>query len=94
MTNVRRYAHPRERLRAVPQLTALRPAKYRQLLQEQLNAIMDGRLRGPDVETIPFSEFARAPCELDTLAPGHKLVREMPTPYPKPRCTYDFRRML
>jgi NADPH2:quinone reductase len=80
MTNVRRYAHPRERLCAVPQLIELRPAKYRQLLQEQLNAIMDGRLRGPDVQRIPFSEFVRAHRELDSLAPGHKLVLEMPSP--------------
>ena len=68
---------PRERLCSVPLLVALRPAKYRQMLQDQLNRIVDGRLSGPAVTTLPFSEVVDAHRQLADLAPGHKLVLEM-----------------
>ena len=76
-TIARRYAHPRERLCSVPLLVALRPAKYRQMLQDQLNRIVDGRISGPAVTTLPFSEVVDAHRRLADLAPGHKLVLEM-----------------
>jgi len=77
MTNLRRYAHPRERLCSVPMLVALQPAKYRRLLQDQLNLIVEGTLRGPAVRTILFTDVVAAHRGLTTLEPGHKLVLEM-----------------
>jgi NADPH:quinone reductase-like Zn-dependent oxidoreductase len=74
---VRRYASPRERLCSVPLLVALQPAKYREMLQDQLNRIADTSLSGPTVVTAPFSEVVDAHRELAALAPGHKLVLEM-----------------
>ena len=78
-TIARRYAHPRERLCSVPMLVALRPAKYRQMLQDDLSRIVDGSLRGPAVTTVPFAEVVDAHRRLASLPPGHKLVLEMPT---------------
>jgi NADPH:quinone reductase len=78
-TIARRYAHPRERLCSVPMLVALRPAKYRQMLQDDLNRIVDGSLSGPAVTTVPFAEVVDAHRRLATLVPGHKLVLEMPS---------------
>ncbi len=78
-TIARRFAHPRERLCSVPMLVALRPAKYRQMLQDDLNRIVDGSLRGPAVTTVPFTEVVDAHRRFGTLPPGHKLVLEMPT---------------
>lgn len=78
-TIARRYAHPRERLCSVPMLVALHPAKYRQMLQDDLNRIVDCRLSGPAVTTVPFSEVVEAHRRLATLPPGHKLVLEMPS---------------
>ncbi|HEX7429497.1 MAG TPA: zinc-binding dehydrogenase [Mycobacterium sp.] len=75
--NIRRYARPRERLCSVPLVVALQPGKYRKLLHDQLNGIVDGRLRGPTVTTIPFADVVDAHRGLATLAPGHKLVLEM-----------------
>jgi hypothetical protein len=75
--NIRRYARPRERLCSVPLVVALQPGKYRKLLHDQLNRIVDGRLRGPTVTTIPFADVVDAHRGLATLAPGHKLVLEM-----------------
>jgi NADPH:quinone reductase len=77
-TIARRYAHPRERICSVPMLVALRPAKYRQMLQGDLNRIVDGSLRGPAVTTVPFAEVVDAHRRLASLPPGHKLVLEMP----------------
>jgi NADPH:quinone reductase len=73
----RSFASPRERLCSVPLLVALRPAKYRRTLQEELDRIIDGSLRGPIVTTLPFSDIVDAHRRLDSLAPGHKLVLEM-----------------
>ncbi|WP_424734002.1 zinc-binding dehydrogenase [Mycobacterium sp.] len=78
-TIARRFAHPRERLCSVPMLVALRPAKYRQMLQDDLNRIVDGSLRGPAATTVPFTEVVDAHRRFGTLPPGHKLVLEMPT---------------
>ena len=78
-TIARWYAHPRERLCSVPMLVALRPAKYRQMLQDDLNRIVDGRLSGPAVTTVPFAEVVDAHRQLAILVPGHKLVLEMAT---------------
>ncbi len=75
--SVRRYASPRERLCSVPLLVALQPAKYRQILQDQLHRITDSSLRGPTVTTVPFRDVVNAHRELATLGPGHKLVLEM-----------------
>jgi NADPH:quinone reductase-like Zn-dependent oxidoreductase len=75
---VRRYASPRERLCSVPLLVALQPTKYREMLQDQLNRIVDTGLSGPTVVTAPFSEVVGAHRQLAALAPGHKLVLEMP----------------
>jgi NADPH:quinone reductase-like Zn-dependent oxidoreductase len=75
--SVRRYASPHERLCSVPLLVWLQPAKYRQMLQDQLNRILDNTLRAPAVTTAPFSEVVEAHHQLTTLAPGHKLVLEM-----------------
>ena len=55
----------------------LQPGKYRKLLHDQLNRIVDGRLRGPTVATIPFANVVDAHRGLARLAPGHKLVLEM-----------------
>lgn len=78
VANVRRYAQPRERLCSVPLVVLLQPGKYRKLLNDQLNRIVDGRLRGPTVATIPFANVVDAHRGLASLAPGHKLVLEMP----------------
>jgi NADPH:quinone reductase len=78
-TIARRYAHPRERLCSVPMLVALRPAEYRQMLQDDLNRIVEGSLRGPTVTTVPFAEVVDAHRRLAALPPGHKLVLEMPS---------------
>ncbi len=77
VSNIRRYARPRERLCSVPLVVALQPGKYRKLLHEQLNRIADGSLRGPTVTTVPFGDVVEAHRQLATLAPGHKLVLEM-----------------
>jgi NADPH2:quinone reductase len=77
-TLARRFASPRERLCSVPLLVALQPAKYRRILQDQLDRIVDKSLRGPAVTTLPFSGVVDAHRQLATLAPGHKLVLEMP----------------
>ena len=77
VANIRRYARPRERLCSVPLVVALQPGKYRKLLHDQLNRIVDGRLRGPTVTTFPFADVVDAHRDLATLAPGHKLVLEM-----------------
>jgi len=76
-TLARRFASPRERLCSVPLLVALAPAKYRRILQHQLDRIVDHSLRGPAVATLPFSEVVDAHRRLTALAPGHKLVLEM-----------------
>jgi NADPH2:quinone reductase len=75
--NLRRYASPRERLCSVPLLVALQPAKYRQILETQLNRIADKSLRGPTVTTVPFAEVVNAHRDFATVAPGHKLVLAM-----------------
>lgn len=75
--SLRRYGSPRERLCSVPLLVALQPAKYRQMLQDQLNRILEGSLRAPVVTTMPFSDVVDAHHQLATLAPGGKLVLEM-----------------
>ena len=77
-TFARRLASPRERLCSVPLLITLQPAKYRRLLQDQLDRIVGNQLRPPAVTTVPFSEVVDAHRQLSTLAPGHKLVLEMP----------------
>lgn len=74
---LRRFASPRERLCSVPLLVALQSAKYRRILHDQLDRIVDDRLRGPDVTTLPFADVVDAHTKLATLAPGHKLVLEM-----------------
>jgi NADPH2:quinone reductase len=79
ITLARRFASPRERLCSVPMLVALQPAKYRQMLQEQLDRIVDRSLIGPTVTTVPFAQVDDAHQELGRLAPGHKLVLEMAT---------------
>jgi NADPH2:quinone reductase len=79
VTNLRRYASPRERVCSVPLLVALQPVKYRQILTDQLNRIADGSLRGPAVTTVPFTEVVGAHAALGTQPPGHKLVLEMPS---------------
>jgi len=76
-TLARRFASPRERLCSVPLLVALRPAKYRQILQDQLDRIVDNGLRSPAVTTLPFSDVVDAHRKLPALAPGHKLVLDM-----------------
>jgi NADPH:quinone reductase-like Zn-dependent oxidoreductase len=78
VANLRRYASPRERICSVPLLVALQPAKYRQILTDQLNRIADGSLRGPAVTTVPFAEVASAHGVIGTQPPGHKLVLQMP----------------
>lgn len=80
VANLRRYAKPRERLCSVPLLVALQPAKYRQMLTEQLNRIADGSLAAPTVTTVPFAEVVDAHRRLATVAPGQKLVLEMDRP--------------
>jgi NADPH:quinone reductase len=77
-TIARRFAHPRERICSVPMLVALRPAEYRQMLQNDLNRIADGSLNGPTVTTVPFADVVDAHRRLASLPPGHKLVLEMP----------------
>jgi NADPH2:quinone reductase len=79
VANLRRYASPRERVCSVPMLVALQPAKYRQILTDQLNRIADGALRGPAVTTVPFAEVVGAHRDIGTQPPGHKLVLEMPS---------------
>ena len=78
VANIRRYGRPRERLCSVPLVVALQPGKYRKLLHDGLNRIVDGQLRGPTVTTFPFADVVDAHRALATLAPGHKLVLEMP----------------
>ncbi|MGX9792419.1 quinone oxidoreductase family protein [Mycobacterium sp. MMS18-G62] len=78
ITNLRRYASPRERVCSVPLLVALQPAKYRQMLTDQLNRITDGTLHGPAVTAVPFAEVVRAHTDFGTQPPGHKLVLQMP----------------
>ncbi len=80
VANLRRYAKPRERLCSVPLLVALQPAKYRQMLTDQLNRIVDGSLAAPTVTTVPFAEVVDAHRRLATVAPGQKLVLEMDRP--------------
>lgn len=75
----RRFGSPRERLCSVPLLVALRPAKYRQILQDQLNRLADDTLRGPAVTSMPFADVIDAHEKLTTLPPGHKLVLHMAT---------------
>jgi NADPH:quinone reductase-like Zn-dependent oxidoreductase len=79
VTIARWFAHPRERLCSVPMLVALQPTKYRQMLHDDLTRIVDGRLNGPAVTTVPFAEVVDAHRRLAKLPPGHKLVLEMPT---------------
>jgi NADPH:quinone reductase len=76
-TLLRRFASPGERLCSVPMLVALQPAKYRQMLGDQLDRIVDGRLVGPAVTTVPFAKVVEAHRMLATLEPGQKLVLEM-----------------
>ena len=76
-TLARRFAAPRERVCSVPLLVALQPARYRQILQDQLDRIVDNTLRGPEVTMLPFSDVVDAHRKLPTLAPGHKLVLGM-----------------
>lgn len=76
-TLARRRCSPRERLCSVPQLVALQPASYRRILEDHLDRIVDGRLRGPSVTIRPLSAVIDAHRELATLEPGHKLVLEM-----------------
>lgn len=76
-TLARRFACPRERLCSVPMLVALQPAKYRRILQDQLNRVVDNSLRAPAVMTLPFEDVVNAHTKLATLAAGHKLVLEM-----------------
>jgi NADPH:quinone reductase len=78
VSTLRRYSSPRERVCSVPLLVALRPATYRQMLHDQLDRIVDGSLRKPDVTTVPLAEAAEAHRRLGGLEPGHKLVLEMP----------------
>ncbi|MEE6138101.1 zinc-binding dehydrogenase [Mycobacterium sp. 050128] len=73
----RTFASPRERLCSVPLLVALQPAKYRRILQDELDRVIDGSLRGPVVSALPFSDVVEAHRRLDSLAPGHKLVLKM-----------------
>ncbi len=76
-TLLRRFASPRERLCSVPMLVALQPRKYREMLRDQLDRIVDGHLVGPAVTTVPFSDVVEAHHQIATLAPGQKLVLEM-----------------
>jgi NADPH2:quinone reductase len=76
-TLARAFSSPRERLCSVPQLVALQPAKYRRILQSQLDRVIDNSLRGPTAMVLPFADLVDAHRKLDTLAPGHKLVLEM-----------------
>jgi NADPH2:quinone reductase len=78
LANLRRYGSPRERVCSVPLLVALQPAKYRQMLTDQLNRIADGALRGPAVTVVPFTEVVGAHRDIGTQPPGHKLVLAMP----------------
>ncbi|MBV8346177.1 MAG: hypothetical protein JOZ49_01185 [Mycolicibacterium sp.] len=55
----------------MPLLVALAPAKYRRILQHQLDRIVDHGLRAPVVTTLPFSEVVDAHRRLTTPAPGH-----------------------
>lgn len=74
----RSFASPRERVCSVPRLVALEPARYRRMLQEQLDRVADNQLHAPAVTTVPFDEVVEAHRQLANLAPGHKLVLEMP----------------
>jgi NADPH:quinone reductase len=76
-TLARRFASPRERLCSVPLFVALQPAKYRRILQDQLNRLADNTLRGPTVITVPFADVIDAQAKLTALPPGHKLVLDM-----------------
>ena len=78
VANIRRYGRPRERLCSVPLVVALQPGKYRKLLHNGLDRIADGQLRGPTVTSFPLTDVVDAHRALATLAPGHKLVLEMP----------------
>jgi NADPH:quinone reductase len=78
VTLARTFASPRERLCSVPLLVALQPAKYRRVLQSQLDRIVDTSLRGPTVTMRPFAEVVDAHREHGSLTPGHKLVLELP----------------
>ena len=78
VANIRRYGRPRERLCSVPLVVALQPGKYRKLLHDGLRRIVEGELRGPTVTSFPFTDVVDAHRALATLAPGHKLVLEMP----------------
>jgi NADPH:quinone reductase len=77
VVNLRRYARPRERLCSVPVVVALQPAKYRQMLTDQLNRVVDGSLAAPAVTTVPFADVVDAHRRLATVAPGQKLVLEI-----------------
>jgi NADPH:quinone reductase len=79
IVNLRRYASPRERVCSVPSLVALQPAKYRQILTDQLNRIAEGALRGPAVSTVPFTKVVEAHADFGRQTPGHKLVLQMTT---------------
>jgi NADPH2:quinone reductase len=73
----RAFASPRERLCSVPLLVALQPAKYRRILRDELDCVIDNSLRGPIVTTLSFADVVDAHTRLDSLAPGHKLVLTM-----------------
>jgi NADPH:quinone reductase len=77
LTIARRFASPREALCSVPLLVALQPAKYRRILANQLDRIVDGHLRCPTVTVRPFAEAAEAHREFSSLPPGQKLILEL-----------------
>ena len=78
VANLRRYGSPHERVCSVPLLVTLQPAKYRQILTDQLNRIADGTLRGPEVATVPFTEVVGAHADIGAQPPGTKVVLQMP----------------
>lgn len=76
-TLARTFASPREPLCSVPLLVSLRPAKYRRILENELDRVIDNNLRCPIITTLPFSDVVDAHRMLDSLEPGHKLVLTM-----------------
>ena len=73
----RAFASPRERVCSVPLLVALKPAKYRRILQNGLDCVIDNSLHGPIVTTLSFADVVDAHKRVESLAPGHKLVLQM-----------------
>ena len=78
-TLMRHFASPRERVCSVPAFVAVNTSDYRRLLSSQFDRLTDGTLTAPTVDTEELGDVVTAHEKLSTVAPGHKLVLQMPT---------------